>query len=81
MPTCSAVHDSPKPPPTRISLGMSARCGGPPRSVFVATGEEKADAVARSVRGDDVIAHAVGRTARASTATTWYVDDDAAAGL
>ena len=55
------VHDSPKPPPTRISLGMRTL-----RRAdvvwFVATGEEKADAVSRSVRGGDVMDTRVGRT-------------------
>jgi 6-phosphogluconolactonase len=74
-----AVHDSPKPPPTRISLGMPT-LGRAELVWFVATGAEKADAVSRSVRGADV-AGTPAAGPRGRTATTWYVDDAAAARL
>ncbi len=47
-----AVHDSPKPPPTRVSLGYPAIRRA--REVWVvASGGEKADAVARLIAGAD----------------------------
>ncbi len=74
-----AVHDSPKPPPTRISLGM-----GPLRRaahvVFVATGEAKADAVARSVSGDDVT-RTPAAGPRGLLTTEWYVDEPAGSSI
>ena len=45
-----AVHDCPKPPPTRVSLGFSAINTAEEIWLLVA-GEGKADAVARGVRG------------------------------
>jgi 6-phosphogluconolactonase len=74
-----AVHDSPKPPPTRISLGM--RTLRRAREVwFVAVGEEKAPAVARSVAGGDV-RETPSAGPRGVSATRWYVDQAAAADL
>ncbi|MDX6324585.1 MAG: 6-phosphogluconolactonase [Nocardioidaceae bacterium] len=73
------VHDSPKPPPTRISLGMGTLRRAD-RVWFVATGAEKADAVARSVRGTDVSSTPAAGP-RGRTATAWYVDDEAAGRL
>ena len=74
-----AVHDSPKPPPTRISLGMHTLQRA--RQVwFVAAGEEKAPAVARSVAGGDVRA-TPSAGPRGTAATRWYVDQAAAAEL
>ena len=74
-----AVHDSPKPPPLRVSLTMATLRRA--RQVwFVASGEGKADAVARSVAGGDV--HATPSTGpRGSDETRWYVDEAAASGL
>jgi len=74
-----AVHDSPKPPPVRISLGMST-LGRAEHVMFVATGDEKAEAVARSVQGEDVLA-APAAGPRGGLSTTWYVDEAAAARL
>lgn len=74
-----AVRDSPKPPPTRISLGMSALLRAR-HVVFVAAGEQKASAVARAVAGDDVVrTPAAGPRGQAST--EWYVDDAAGSSL
>lgn len=74
-----AVHDSPKPPPTRISMGM--RTLQRAREVwFVAVGEEKAPAVARSVAGGD-IRETPSAGPRGVWATRWYVDHAAAAAL
>ena len=73
------VTDSPKPPPTRLSLGMTALRRAR-HVVFVATGEGKAEAVARSVAGGDV-AETPAAGPRGLESTTWYVDDAAAAQL
>ncbi len=72
------VRDSPKSPPERVTLGMATLRRA--RHVwFVATGEEKAQAVARSVGGDD-LSRTPAAGPRGRESTTWYVDD-AAAGL
>jgi 6-phosphogluconolactonase len=48
-----AVHDSPKPPPDRVSLTFETLNSA--RQVwFIVAGEDKADAVARGTAGDDV---------------------------
>jgi 6-phosphogluconolactonase len=74
-----AVQDSPKPPPVRITMGMvSLRRAR--HVVFVATGEEKADAVARSVAGG-ALRETPAAGPRGLESTTWYVDDLAAAQL
>lgn len=74
-----AVHDSPKPPPTRISLGLSTLRRAA-HVLFVATGEEKAGAVARSVSGGDVVATPAAGP-RGLESTEWYVDEAAASQL
>ena len=71
------VTDSPKPPPTRISLGMTALQRAR-HVVFVATGDGKAEAVARSIRGGDT-ARTPAAGPRGLETTTWYVDEAAAA--
>ena len=77
--TTVAVHDSPKPPPLRVSLTMPTLRRA--RQVwFVASGEGKADAVARSVAGGDVNA-TPSAGPRGSDETRWYVDEAAASGL
>lgn len=49
-----AVHDSPKPPPTRISLSLASINRA--RQVWVvAAGEAKADAVAEALRSDSTL--------------------------
>ncbi len=74
-----AVRDSPKPPPVRITMGM-ATLRRARHVVFVATGEEKADAVASSVAGGD-LRETPAAGPRGLESTTWYVDDSAAARL
>ncbi len=73
------VAESPKPPPERVTMTMDVL--GKAREVwFVATGEEKADAVARSVAGGDV--HETPSAGpRGRERTTWFVDEAAASGL
>jgi 6-phosphogluconolactonase len=49
---CVAVHDAPKPPPDRITLTVAVLRGA--RSIaFLATGDEKAEAVRRLLAGPD----------------------------
>ncbi|MCB2411645.1 6-phosphogluconolactonase [Demequina sp. TTPB684] len=64
------VHDSPKPPDTRVSLGLDSIRRA--REVWiVAAGEAKADAVGRALAGDrDVPAAVVSGTER----TLWLID-------
>ncbi|MGL4176497.1 MAG: 6-phosphogluconolactonase [Dermatophilaceae bacterium] len=74
-----AVHDSPKPPPVRVSLTRD--CLERSREVwFVVGGADKADAVRRGVTGasfDTTPAAHVHGTER----TLWLLDADAATGL
>jgi 6-phosphogluconolactonase len=71
------VSDSPKPPPTRISMGMPALRRAR-HVVFLASGEGKADAVARSVRGGG-LDETPAAGPRGAESTTWIVDEAAAA--
>lgn len=50
--TAAGVHDSPKPPPERITLTL-ARLNGAARIVLAVTGAEKRDALARVLDGAD----------------------------
>jgi 6-phosphogluconolactonase len=75
-----AVHESPKPPPDRVSLTFE--CLNRTREVwFLVAGSDKADAVAAALAPGadrwDVPASGV----RGSEATRWLVDQDAAANL
>jgi 6-phosphogluconolactonase len=74
-----AVTDSPKPPPQRVSLTFPALNRS--RHVwFLASGEGKAEAVARALGGADVHdAPAAG--VRGQERTVWFLDPDAAAQL
>lgn len=73
----TAVHESPKPPPTRVSLTFSAL--GAARAVwFLVAGADKADAVAAALAGEDL------RTCPAAAVagqaeTVWWLDREAAA--
>lgn len=65
-----AVHDSPKPPPTRISLGMGAIKRA--KQVWVvAAGEDKADAVRHCLDGNQ---NYPGAMVSGSECTYWLVD-------
>jgi 6-phosphogluconolactonase len=71
-----AVRRSPKPPPTRISLGMSTLMRA--REVwFVATGSEKAEVVTAAIRGADV-ADVPAAGPKGTERTVWFVDREAA---
>lgn len=71
------VEDSPKEPSERISLTIPTLNRGD-EVWFMATGEAKADAVRRSIEGDQDVpgAHVQGRVA-----TYWFLDAGAASGL
>jgi 6-phosphogluconolactonase len=74
-----AVHDSPKPPPDRVTLTFEAmeRC----RAVwFLASGEGKAEAVARALADEGTVAETPARGVRGDE-TVWWLDDDAASAL
>ncbi|WP_448628010.1 6-phosphogluconolactonase [Geodermatophilus sp. URMC 64] len=74
-----AVHDCPKPPPTRVSLGFTA-INSAEEVWLLVTGEGKAEAVARGVRGapgEELPAGAV----RGRRATRWLLDAAAASRL
>ncbi|MFX0538714.1 6-phosphogluconolactonase [Ornithinimicrobium sp. Y1847] len=78
-PSTTAVTDSPKPPPERVTLTLPAINAG--RAVWlVVSGADKADAVARSLaaREDhEVPASCV----RGTSATVWWLDEAAASRL
>lgn len=74
-----AVHDSPKPPPDRVSLTFEAmeRC----RAVwFIASGEGKAEAVARALAPEGTIEETPARGVRGDE-TVWWLDEAAASAL
>jgi len=75
IPSAVAVHDSPKPPPTRVSLSLET-INRAKKVWIVAAGAEKADAVARGLHGDAGLpAAAVAGTEQ----TLWLLDVAAAA--
>jgi 6-phosphogluconolactonase len=69
--------DSPKPPPPRISLTMEL-INSASRVWFVASGEEKAEAIRGSVDGADELPAG---HARGASETRWYLDEAAASRL
>ena len=74
-----AVHDSPKPPPDRVTLTFEAmdRC----RAVwFVASGEGKAEAVARALADEGSVEETPARGVRGDE-TVWWLDEAAASAL
>jgi len=74
-----AVHDSPKPPPDRVSLTFEALNRS--RAVwFLASGDGKAEAVAAAQREGD--RHEIpARGVRGEDETVWHLDREAAARL
>lgn len=75
-----AVHDSPKPPPERVSLTFAAlnRC----RSAwFVVSGAEKAEAVARALATAGSVEETPARGVRGENETIWFLDTAAASQL
>ncbi len=70
-----AVHNSPKPPPDRISLTLKA-LQHTPHCVIMATGAGKAAAIAQALAGDESlpVAQAAAAVSRAGGAVTWLLD-------
>lgn len=76
----TAVHDSPKPPSDRVTLTFEALDRS--HAVwFVATGEAKADAVARALADEGTVAETPARGVQGTAETTWFLDHDAASRL
>lgn len=72
-----AVHDSPKPPPDRVSLTFEALNRA--QSVwFLASGEAKADAVRRALATTGSTSETPARGVAGRTETVWFLDADAA---
>jgi 6-phosphogluconolactonase len=73
------VHDSPKPPPERISLTLAA-LAGTERLLVLAAGPGKAAAVARARAGDDrlPVTRAVAAVRSGGGSVTWLLDRAAA---
>jgi 6-phosphogluconolactonase len=74
------VHDSPKPPPERVSLTLAA-LAGTERLLVLAAGPGKAAAVAKAQAGDDrlPVTRAVAAVRSAGGSVTWLLDRAAAA--
>ena len=75
-----AVHDSPKPPPDRVSLTFEAmdRC----RALwFLASGDGKADAVARALADEGSVQETPARGVPEADETIWWLDAEAASAL
>jgi 6-phosphogluconolactonase len=74
------VHDSPKPPPDRVSLTLAA-LAGTERLLVLAAGPAKAGPVARARAGDDhlPVTRAVAAVRSAGGSVTWLLDRAAAA--
>lgn len=71
-----AVHDSPKPPPTRVSITLE--CLSKAREVwFVVAGADKAEAVAKGVSGASPTQSSAAQV-RGEERTLWLVDEAAA---
>lgn len=75
----TAVHGSPKPPPTRISLTLRA-INDAAQVWLLAAGDSKADAVAAGVSSGDVLTVPAAGV-RGRVQTLWLVDEAAAAHL
>jgi 6-phosphogluconolactonase len=75
-----AVFDSPKPPPVRVTLTYPA-LNNSDVVIFLVSGEEKADAVARALAPDGTIDETPARGVRGRTKTLWLLDQPAASKL
>lgn len=74
-----AVHDSPKPPPQRVSLTYGA-LNRASEVWFLVSGEGKAEAVARALGGADL--HEIPAAGvRGQDLTAWFLDEAAASRL
>lgn len=72
-----AVPDSPKPPTQRVSLTFEA-CGRSDAVWFFASGQSKAEAVARALADDGTIAQTPARGVVGTSETLWWLDRDSA---
>ncbi|MEU4389740.1 6-phosphogluconolactonase [Kribbella sp. NPDC023855] len=72
-----AVHDSPKPPPTRVSLTFPALANAR-ETWFVVSGEDKADAVAGALSGTSDLPASI---PQGIDRTLWLLDEAAASKL
>lgn len=75
-----AVHDSPKPPPDRVSLTFPA-LNRADDVWFLASGEGKAEAVALALDGSEDVQTAPARGVSGRLATIWHLDSAAASSL
>jgi 6-phosphogluconolactonase len=76
----AAVHDSPKPPPDRVTLTFEALARS--RAVwFLASGEGKAEAVARALAPDGTVSETPARGVQGRDETVWWLDAAAATHL
>lgn len=72
-----AVHDSPKPPPDRVTLTFEALNRA--KAVwFLVAGEGKADAVRRGLAEEGSVVETPARGVRGLTETVWFLDSAAA---
>ncbi|GAA4825759.1 6-phosphogluconolactonase [Nocardioides caeni] len=78
--TTAAVHDSPKPPPDRVTFTFEA-LNRATTVWFVASGAGKADAVRRGLAESGSVAETPARGVRGERETTWFLDHDAAGEL
>lgn len=77
--TVVSVHDSPKPPPRRITLTVPVVCRS--REVwFLVAGEDKAEAAAAGITGGDAGQWPCAAV-HGSEATVWFLDSPAASSL
>jgi 6-phosphogluconolactonase len=75
-----AAHDSPKPPPDRVSLTFAALNHA--RAVwFLVSGEGKADAVAAALAESGSVTDTPARGVRGQQETVWWLDEAAASRL
>jgi 6-phosphogluconolactonase len=71
------VHDSPKPPPLRVSLTFEALQRAD-AVWFVASGESKAEAVSRALADEGTVTETPARGVSGTTETLWWLDREAA---
>jgi len=75
-----AVHDSPKPPPDRVTLTFGALARAT-EVWFLASGEGKADAVAAAIAEHGTVEQTPARGVTGLSATVWHLDRDSASHL
>lgn len=76
----TAVRDSPKPPPERVTFTFEALARS--RAVwFVVSGDGKADAVARALADEGTVDETPARGVAGTEETIWFLDHEAASRL